>query len=108
MLPPVLEIYVVWHPKDAGGADAASQFVRHFHGTSYLGLIGGAVEVFVRSEGWNDPAGAPPPLPFIEPYPNGVAQADFVAVVPVLGRELVLELERDTDGEWARYIAAIA
>jgi hypothetical protein len=107
MLPPVLEIYVVWHPEDAGGADAAGQIVRHFHGTSYLGLIGGAVEVFVRSEGWSDRAGVPRPLPFMGPYPNGVAEAEFVAVVPVLGRELVLELERDSDGNWARYIAAI-
>lgn len=108
MLPPVLEIYVVWHPEDAGGADAAGEIVRHFHGTSYLGLIGGAVEVFVRSEGWIDREGAPRPLPFMVPYPNGVAEAEFVAVVPVLGRELVLDLERDSDGDWARYIAAIA
>jgi hypothetical protein len=108
MLPPVLEIYVVWHPEDEGGAVAAGQIVRHFHGTSYLGLIGGAVEVFVRSQGWAEPAGAPRPLPFMQPYPNGVAEAEFVAVVPVLGRRLLLELERHPDGEWSRYVAMIA
>jgi hypothetical protein len=44
----------------------------------------------------------------MQEYPNGVAEAKFVAVVPVFGRELVLEIERDPDGEWGGYIAAIA
>lgn len=30
MLPPVLEIYVVWHPGDHGVAAAADQLFRHF------------------------------------------------------------------------------
>jgi hypothetical protein len=42
MLPPVLEIYVVWHPDDAAGKTAADQIVAHFHGTLFSGLIGGA------------------------------------------------------------------
>lgn len=108
MLPPVLEIYVVWHPADPRGADAADQVVRHFHGTSFSGLIGGAVEVFVRSEGWASDDDAPRPLPFMEGFPNGVAQPEFVAVVPVVGRELAFALEKDPDGVWERYLAAIA
>jgi hypothetical protein len=107
MLPPVLEIYVVWHPGDAEGAEAADQIVHHFHGTSFSGLIGGAVEVFVRSEGWTSNDDAPRPLPITVGFPNGVAEPEFVAVVPVLGRELAFELEKSPDGPWERYIKAI-
>ncbi len=54
MLPPVLEIYAVWHPDDGpeGGREIAREFVNHFHGTLFSGLIGGAVEIYVRSEVW--------------------------------------------------------
>jgi len=34
------------------GARAAPQLVGHFHGTQFTGLIGGAVEVDVRHQGW--------------------------------------------------------
>ena len=49
MLPPVLEIYVVWHTKDAEGQTIADTLLGHFRGTAFSGLIGGAVEVYVRS-----------------------------------------------------------
>ncbi len=107
MLPPVLEIYVVWHPGDADGRDAADQIVCHFHGTGFSGLIGGAVEVFVRSQGWTADDDAPRPLPFMADFPNGVAQSEFLAVVPVLGKELAFELEKSPDGRWQRYLEAI-
>ena len=51
MVPPILEIFVVWHPEDREGEAVADQFVEHFHGTTFSGLIGGAVEIYVRSEG---------------------------------------------------------
>lgn len=107
MLPPVLEIYVVWHPGDSEGAEAANQILHHFHGTSFSGLIGGAVEVFVRSESWGDDDDAPRPMPFTTSFPNRVAQPEFVAVVPVLGKELAFELENSPDGAWHDYIAEI-
>jgi len=107
MLPPVLEIYVVWHPRDEAGAVVARQFLDHFHGTAYSGLIGGAVEVYLRSVGWRGPSDAPRPLPFMEPFPHGLAEPSMVAVVPVLGNELALELERRS-GSWHDYVAAIA
>src|SRR5258708_22783505 len=43
MLPPVLEIYIAWHPGDAPGRTIAGEIVEHFHGTAFTGLIGGAV-----------------------------------------------------------------
>lgn len=107
MLPPVLEIYVVWHPRDLEGADIASEVIEHFHGTAFSGLIGGAVEVFTRSVGWNDEDDAPRPLPFMAPLPNGVAAPRLMAVMPVVGRQLVFALE-DRHAAWDEYVKAIA
>jgi hypothetical protein len=108
MLPPVLEIYVVWHPRDTAGQAAARQFVEHFHGALFAGLIGGAVEVYVRSDGWRSTDDAPRPIPFpgMEP-PNGVGQAEIVAVVPVLGTNFARAVE-DGQGVWRSYAATIA
>jgi len=109
MLPPVLEIYVVWHPDDGADAQAvAHQFVEHFHGTLYSGLIGGAVEVFVRSEGWRSKEDAPRPIPLADsPPPNGVQQADLTAIVPVVGTELAGSVEAEM-GAWHQYMSDIA
>lgn len=64
MLPPILEVYVLWHPADdAAGRPLMERLVSHFHGNAYNGLLGGAIEVFARTQGWLDPAGAPRPLP---------------------------------------------
>jgi hypothetical protein len=102
MLPPLLEIYVVWHPQDAGGADVATRLIDHFHGTAFSGLIGGAIEVFVRSEGWTGHDDAPRPLPYIEALPYGIAEAELTVVVPVLGVELAGAVE--DGGPWRAYI----
>jgi hypothetical protein len=107
MLPPVLEIYVVWHPGDVAGRDIAREFIEHFHGALYTGLIGGAVEVFTRSVGWRSAADAPRPIPVpgLEP-PNGVPQAEIVAIVPVLGLEFARAVEEGR-GVWHEYAADI-
>jgi hypothetical protein len=106
MLPPLLEIYVVWHPGDNQGEDVAEQIVEHFHGTAFSGLIGGAVEVYLRSAGWRDVADAPRPLPFAEPFPNGLAGPVLIAAVPVLGNQLAIALEARA-GAWHDYVASI-
>jgi hypothetical protein len=107
MLPPVLEIYLVWHPDDRAGARAAHQLVEHFHGTLFTGLIGGAIEVYVRYQGWRGATDAPRPIPFPgSPPPNGVAQAQYVAVVPVLGLGLARAVQPGT-GPWFDYLTAI-
>jgi len=106
MLPPVLEIYVVWHPNDPAGAVVAQQVIDHFHGTAFSGLIGGAVEVYVRSEGWTEPFGAPRPLPCVEPLPNGIPAAQLSAIVPVLGNGLAAAVQSG-DGAWHDYLSAI-
>lgn len=108
MLPPVLEVYVVWHPADAGGPIVAQQLVDHFHGTAFTGLIGGAVEVFIRSVGWRGPADAPRPVPVESaPPPNGVEQARFTVVVPLMGTEMAAAVEQGQDG-WRTYLEGIS
>jgi hypothetical protein len=102
MLPPLLEIYVVWHPEDDGGASVADRLIDHFHGTAFSGLVGGAIEVFVRSEPWSTPGDAPRPLPYVEALPYDLREAELTVVVPVLGVELARAVE---DGEpWRDYI----
>jgi hypothetical protein len=108
MLPPVLEIYVVWHPEDAGGAGLADELLRHFHGTAFTGLIGGAVEVYVRTAGWRgggDDAPRPIPMPHL-PTVNGVAHAQLTVVVPVLGNELAHAVQPGK-GPWHEYALEI-
>lgn len=108
MLPPILEIYVVWHPGDGQGAGTAKAIFEHFmQGLSFSGVIGGGVQVSFRSAAWEGP-GTPPRPVYSEanPAPNGIRPARFVAVVPLLGTELAASVE-DTDSAWHAYIAAI-
>lgn len=108
MLPPVAEIYVVWHPHDPAGAYVANRMLQHFHGTSFTGLIGGGIEVYVRSVGWRRPGGAPRPIPLpgAPPQPNGPEEAQFVVVVPVLGTEFAAVVECGA-GSWYEYAVDI-
>ncbi|MET4602076.1 hypothetical protein ABIB90_001543 [Bradyrhizobium sp. JR4.1] len=106
MLSPVLEIYVVWHPDDGAGRAIADEIIAHFHGTAFSGLIGGAVEVFVRSEPWSAPGDAPRKIfTPISPPPNDVAAAMFTAVVPILGNGLAGAVE--DGGPWSVYLSGI-
>ncbi len=107
MLSPVLEIYIVWHPADVRGAGIAGEFVEHFHGTAFTGLIGGAIEVFVRSEGWRSVEDAPRPIPCAAaPLPNDIPQAEFTAIVPLMGTEMAAAIEAGP-GPWREYIGGI-
>lgn len=100
MIPPILEIFVVWHPQDADGRAVAEQFVEHFHGTAFSGLIGGAVEIYVRSEGWRDPHDAP--LPPAAALPYGIPSAALTAIVPVLGNGFAAAVQPGV-GPWHEY-----
>jgi hypothetical protein len=108
VLPPVLEIYVVWHPADAAGVVVAHELVEHFHGTAFTGLIGGAIEVFIRSTGWRSDEDAPRPIPSDRrPLPNGIDQARFIVVVPLIGTEMAAAVEM-TNSPWRHYISDVA
>jgi hypothetical protein len=107
MLPPILEIYAVWHPGDPAGRVAAEQLSQHFHGALYSGLVGGAVEVYIRSEGWRAANDAPRPIPLPgEPPPNGVTQAQITVIVPVLGNEFAAAVQTG-EGAWHDYASRI-
>jgi hypothetical protein len=109
MLPPILEIYVVWHPRDHSGANVAQAMVNHFQGSTFSGLLGGAVEVYVRSTGWRSPDDAPRPIPFptaAPPAPNRPPQPVLTAVVPIIDVELASAVERRS-GPWHDYLSEI-
>ena len=107
MLPPVLEVYVVWHPDDPEGEDIARALLGHFRGTTFSGLIGGAVEVYVRSaSATDDPAGTPRPLPCIAPLPYGIPTPGLTAVVLVGG--LGLDAAVLDGGRWRDYVSDLA
>ena len=102
MLPPVLEIYVVWHPGDDEGRRLADALLEHYHGTPYAGLVGGAVEVYARSARWDSDSDAPRPLPFQVTLPSGPA-ARVTAVIPVVGVRLARAVEDEHSG-WRGYL----
>jgi TIR domain len=106
MLPPVLEIYIVWHPGDAAGERITETLLAHFRGTAFSGLIGGAIDVYVRTVSPSGSAGdAPPPIPALDPPAYDLAAARHTAVVVVGGTELAAAVE--TEGPWRSYIEAI-
>lgn len=47
--PTVLDIYVVWHPRDHAGKEVFNELVTHYHSEHFSGLAGSAIEVFSRS-----------------------------------------------------------
>jgi hypothetical protein len=107
MLPPVLEIYVVWHPDDAVGAQVCDEFLEHFHGSACSGLIGGTIEVYARNAGWRSGNDAPRPIPFATgTLPGNTQAAQFVAVVPVLDNEFAATVENEA-APWRAYAEAI-
>lgn len=106
MLPPIVEIFVIWHPRDIEGEEIAQKLLEHFRGTAFSGLIGGAVEVFVRSVSSSDnPAGSPRTLPCIETLPYGVPSPALTAAVLVVGVELTSSIE--DRGPWYDYVEAV-
>lgn len=106
MLPPILEIYVVWHPEDHQGSQIAKWLLGHFRGTPYTGLIGGAVEVYERSARWSPDSDVPRPVPCQSPLPYGLPQAQVTAIVPILGVHLARAVA-ETSSDWRNYLESI-
>ena len=106
VLPPILEVYVVWHPDDPEGAQIAAWLLEHFRGAPYSGLVGGAVEVYTRSEPWQPGSDAPRPLPCQVPLPYQLPHAQVTAIVPVLGVRLARAVGQDSS-DWRGYLESI-
>lgn len=106
--PPLLEVYIVWHPDDGHvGEQVATLVQAHFHGPAFSGLAGGAVEVYVRSEPWDGDGSAPRPMPFQAPLPHGLPAAHKTVVIPLLATHLARAVA-DENSSWASYITDIA
>lgn len=106
LLPPILEVFVVWHPEDELGEWVASTVAAHFHSAPFAGLAGGAVEVYVRSAPWDGAEGPPRPMPFQESMPYGLNAPQFTAIVPVVSTHFGRAY--DDDGAWRSYVDAMA
>ncbi len=106
VLPPILELYVVWHPGDIEGTRIAEWLLKHFRGTPYAGLVGGAVEVYTRSAPWAPGADTPRPLPCQEPLPHDLPHALVTVVVPIMGISLARAVEDSASG-WEGYLESI-
>ncbi len=104
--PPILDVYVVWHPADDVGEKVFERIQAHFHSDGYSGLAGGAVEVYARSIGWVERDGPPRPLLLAGMKDEPLAPAQFSAIVPVLGMGLRDAVQSDSG--WTKYIGAIA
>jgi len=102
MLPPVLEINVVWHPGDTAGVRITEALLEHFRGTSFSGLIGGAIDVYVRTGAGSHP---PSPIPALDAPPYSLAVPRFTAVVVVAGSELAAAVEER--GPWRDYLEQV-
>lgn len=106
LIPPILDVFVVWHPDDVLGETAFNELSKHFHSAAFSGLAGGAVEVYGRSIGWAAPGRAPRPLGIQERLGGILPAAQFNAIVPVLGINLARAVR--SDPTWAAYIDTIA
>ncbi|WP_343905691.1 hypothetical protein [Nocardioides aquiterrae] len=104
--PPILDVYVVWHPDDEAGARAFERIHTHFHSDAYSGLAGGAVEVYARSLGWSAPGAPPRPLLLPGSGAGTPRPAHLSAIVPVLGAGLRDAAQHDPP--WADYLRVIA
>lgn len=105
-VPPILDLYVVWHPGDSAGEEVFRRLHRHFHSEMYSGLAGGAVEVYGRSASWERSGSAPRPLTLPGDTGGVVQPAQFAAIIPVLGRALRDAVQDDPT--WADYVSACA
>ncbi|WP_448072989.1 hypothetical protein [Georgenia yuyongxinii] len=104
--PPILDVYVVWHPDDEAGVRVFECIHTHFHSEGYSGLAGGAVEVYARSLGWSATEGPPRPILLPGSEERTLRPAHFSAIVPTLGAGLRDAVQRDPD--WADYLRVIA
>jgi len=105
-MPPILEIYVIWHPDDTEGESISRWLLDHFRGTSYSGLVGGAVEVYSRSTAWAPDSDRPRAVPYCERLPYGLPQSRITAIVPVLGVRLARAVADEASG-WREYLEGI-
>lgn len=118
--PTVLDIYVIWHPKDKCGRDVFERLVNHYHSEHFSGLAGSAIEVFSRSYPRTTGCDAPAPIPTrcgtvdttaddvqarYQDSASGTA-SPFTVIIPVIGRHMIKASE-DRHSAWSRYLKSL-
>lgn len=103
--PPILDIFVIWHPDELGGEDLFKQLDDHYHSPAFSGLAGGAVEVYGRSAAWA-PDSAPRPLGIAAELAPGVTAAQYNVIILYIGASLAQAVLNDSG--WESYVADIA
>lgn len=103
---PLLDIIVIWHPKDATGEQVFKRLQRHYHSPAFAGLAGGSVEVYSRSEAWDpkEPGSAPRPVP--GPADTLPSAAQFTVLVPVIDEEMARSTLQESS-PWSRYLSSV-
>jgi hypothetical protein len=104
-IPPILDVFVIWHPADTIGAQRFGELYEHFHSPSFSGLVGGAVEVYERSVPWTAD-GAPRPLGIDALLAKGLPAAQINAIVPVFDTHM-LQAVQDPNSGWKTYVEGV-
>lgn len=118
--PTVLDIYVVWHPRDRAGKAVFDELVTHYHSERFSGLAGSAIEVFSRSLPLTPESETP--CPIVTRYgqvDNGTdsknipdrrapdnTTSPFTVIIPVIGRHMI-SAAHDNNSDWASYLRSL-
>jgi hypothetical protein len=111
-VPPTLDIFVVWHPKDEEGALICDTLFNHYHSTPFSGLPENAIEVYGRScahDTNNDFADTIPPIFTSDGTIGNINQrcidnaAEYSVVLFFIGEHLVRS-SLQTESEWHKYL----
>jgi hypothetical protein len=77
--------------------------VQHCHGAAFSGLLGGGIEIYVRSTGWRSQADAPRPIPAVAQDVLEKTQAPrFIALVPLVGMGMARAVQQG--GAWHDFL----
>ena len=118
--PTVLDIYVVWHPRDHAGKDVFNELVTHYHSEHFSGLAGSAIEVFSRSLPLTPETETPCPIATRDgQVGHGTDNTDisgqrtpantaspFTVIIPVIGRHMI-SAAHDNNSKWASYLRSL-
>lgn len=118
--PTVLDIYVVWHPRDHAGKEVFNELVTHYHSEHFSGLAGSAIEVFSRSLPLTPESVPPCPIATRDgQIGHGTDNTDisdrrtpantaspFTVIIPVIGRHMI-SAAHDNNSKWASYLRSL-
>ena len=111
-VPPTLDIFIVWHPKDKEGALICDTLFKHYHSTPFSGLPENAIEVYGRSYTPNTDGNFSETIPPIFTSDGTIGNinqnhidsaAEYSVVLFFIGEHLVRS-SLQTKSEWHKYL----